>query len=321
MSVNRISDLAKQMQWHPLKGSEVNKLNTFFMKKNQEKMTLQRLIDRISKRNAAIDCTGLSDSGAAFLVSRLLSEIDVPLFLVTSSRKALASLEEDLQFFAPDVMNQASTFPAYNLSPYKFMAYHNETAACRIGTLFQLASAAAPQLVITSVDALLQKVIPRTKLIEFAELIMAGETCPREGLIDKLIAGGYTRTALVEEPGDFCARGMLLDVFTPGYSEPLRIEFFGDTVDTIRLFSAATQRTFEDLPEAIILPAREAVLFRQERIEVIARIRQAASKTDMPVSRVRKIVDRVKHEGRFSGSRGVVAVDLSPAEHPVRLHP
>ena len=268
-------------------------------------MTIQRLIDRIAKRDAGIDCTGLNDSSAAFLVSRLLSELNVPIILVASSRKALASLEEDLHFFSPGAMNQASKFPAYNLSPYQFMAYHNETAACRIGTLFQLVSA-APQLVITSVDALLQKVIPRTKLIEFAELIMVGEACPREDLIDKLIAGGYTRTALVEEPGDFCARGMLLDVFTPGYSEPLRIEFFGDTVDTIRLFSAATQRTFEDLPEAIILPAREAVLFRQERIEVIARIRQAASKTDMPVSRVRKIVDRVKHEGGFPGAEGLL---------------
>ncbi len=269
-------------------------------------MTIPQLIERVSNRDAGIDCTGLTDSGAAFLVSRLLREVKGPIFLVTSSMKAAEVFEEDLRFFLPDAVNLTSKFPAYNLSPYKFMAYHSETASRRIGTLFRLASSDAPQLVITTTDALLQKVVPRANLVEFADLIMAGETCQREELIDKLVAGGYTRTAIVEEPGDFCARGMLLDVFTPGYNEPLRLEFFGDTVDTIRIFSAATQRTLEDLPEAIILPAREAVFYKQARIEVIARIRHQAAKLEIPVSRVRKIVDQVKSEGSYPGAEGLL---------------
>ncbi len=269
-------------------------------------MTIQRLIDRVCHRDSRIDCTGLSDAGAAYLISRLHSQLKKPIILVTSTGKAAEAFEEDLRFFYPEATDTVYKFPAYNLSPYKFMSYHSETAACRIATLFRLASADSPQLVITPIDALLQKVIPLTQLVDFAELIMAGENCPREGLIDKLIAGGYTRTSIVEEPGDFCVRGMLLDVFTPGYKEPLRIEFFGDSVDGIRLFSAATQRTLEDLPEAVILPAREAILFGQERIEIIARIRKAAAKIGMPVSRVRKIVDRVKNTGGFPGAEGLL---------------
>jgi transcription-repair coupling factor (superfamily II helicase) len=104
---------------------------------------------------------------------------------------------------------------------------------------------------------------------------------------------------------------MILDVFSPGYPEPVRIEFFGDTVDTIRVFSAATQRKIRELPEAVILPAREAILQAENRVAVIARVRREAAKLEMPATRVRKIVDRIKHEGVFPGCRGAAAADLS----------
>ena len=276
------------------------------MKQNQEKMTIQKLLELIANRKTGIDCSGLNSSSTAFVLSRLINEMQVPFLLVTDSQKAAESLEKDLQFFIPHMVNLASKFPAYNLSPYKFMAYHNETASRRIGTLFQLASADTPRIIITTIDAMLQKVIPRRQLIDFAELIMKGEICPRDELIDKLIAGGYSSTTIVEEPGDYCARGMLLDVFSPGYDDPLRIEFFGDTVDTIKQFSAATQRTYKNLTEGIILPAKEAVLYKSERLDVIARIRQQAANLEMPVSRVREIVNQLKDEGSFTGAESLL---------------
>ncbi|MGD2010002.1 MAG: transcription-repair coupling factor, partial [Desulfobacterales bacterium] len=276
------------------------------MTQNQDKMSVQELIERLSGRSTGIDCTGLTGASAAYLVSRLRAELDMPIFLVTSSQKAIDNLAEDLRFFLPPPARPASIFPAYNISPFKFIAYHNETAAKRIETLYRLVAADASPLVITSIEALLQKVIPRRELVNFAELIMAGEGCERDRLVEKLVAGGYNRTAIVEEPGDFCVRGMILDVFSPGYPEPVRIEFFGDTVDTIRVFSAATQRKIRDLPEAVILPAREAILQAENRVAVIARIRQEAAKLEMPVTRVRKIVDRIKHEGVFPGAEGLL---------------
>ncbi len=276
------------------------------MTQNQEKMSVQELIERLPGRSTGIDRTGLAGASVAYLVSRLRAELGMPIFLVTSSQKAIDSLAEDLRFFLPPSSVPASIFPAYNISPFKFIAYHNETAARRIETLYRLVAVDAPPLVITSIEALLQKVIPRRELVNFAELIMAGEVCERDRLVEKLVAGGYNRTAIVEEPGDFCVRGMILDVFTPGYPEPLRIEFFGDTVDTIRVFSAATQRKIRDLPEAVILPAREAILQAENRVAVIARVRQEAAKLEMPVTRVRKIVDRIKHEGVFPGAEGLL---------------
>jgi transcription-repair coupling factor (superfamily II helicase) len=276
------------------------------MKQNQGKMTILKLRELIANREAGIACSGLNTSATAFMLSRLINELQGPFILVTNSRKASESIEKDLKFFIPRVVKSASKFPAYNLSPYKFMAYHNETASRRIGTLFQLASADTPRIIITTIDALLQKVIPRRQLIDFAELIMTGEICPRDELIEKLIAGGYSPTTIVEEPGDYCARGMLLDVFSPGYNDPLRIDFFGDTVDTIKQFSAASQRTYKELTEAIILPAKEAVLYKHERLDVISRIRKEAAKLEMPVSRVREFINQLKHEGTFKGAESLL---------------
>jgi transcription-repair coupling factor (superfamily II helicase) len=150
-------------------------LDTFFMTQNQDKMSVQELIERLPGRSTGIDCTGLTGASAAYLVSRLRAELEMPIFLVASSQKAVDSLAEDLHFFLPPSAVAASIFPAYNLSPFKFIAYHNETAARRIETLYRLVAVDAPPLVITSIEALLQKVIPRRELVNFAELIMAGE--------------------------------------------------------------------------------------------------------------------------------------------------
>ena len=112
---------------------------------------------------------------------------------------------------------------------------------------------------------------------------MVNEEFERDDLMEKMIFGGYEQTAIVEEPGDFSIRGGIMDIFSPMYPDPLRIEFFGDMVDSIRSFSAASQRKIKNLTEAIILPARETVLIKERIPLIISRIRQRASELDIPV--------------------------------------
>jgi len=107
-------------------------------------------------------------------------------------------------------------------------------------------------------------------------------------------------------PGDFCVRGGILDVFSPLYSDPLRIELYGDTVDSIRFFSAANQRTIKNIQEAVILPARETVLKTECIDQIIGRIREQASRLDLPATKVRSLIDRVRNEGVFPGVEGLI---------------
>jgi transcription-repair coupling factor (superfamily II helicase) len=137
-------------------------------------------------------------------------------------------LVDDLRFFSPHQTVPVLFFPSYHLLPYKFLSYHNETASERIRVLYRLLMDDVPSVVVAPVQALLQRLVPREDISHYAELILAGEEVDRERLVAKLITGGYLRTAIVEEPGDFSVRGGIVDVFSPLYPDPLRIEFFGD---------------------------------------------------------------------------------------------
>ncbi|MDX1707353.1 MAG: transcription-repair coupling factor, partial [Desulfobacterales bacterium] len=199
-------------------------------------------------------------------------------------------------------------FPSYNTLPFKLMAYHNETAAQRIHTLYQMLESPAPPIVVAAAETLLQKILPKQEIIRYAELILAGEEVDRERLIEKLIAGGYTHAAIVEEPGDFCVRGGILDIYCPLYPDPLRIEFFGDVAESIRLFSAASQRTISTAPEAVILPAREMIIEKAQLPQIINRIRSRASELETPLSETRKMVDSIKDGRGFAGVENLISL-------------
>jgi len=170
-------------------------------------------------------------------VSRLTMAHTGSVVVIVPSTKDAEKYLEDLRFFLAKNNPSPVYFPPYNILPFQQLSYHSETAGRRIKSLYRLIVEDAPQIVVTTVAALLQRIIPKQDLSDYAELIMAGEEIHRDLLVEKLVSGGYVRSAIAEEPGDFCVRGGILDVFSPLYSDPLRIELYGDTVDSIRFFS------------------------------------------------------------------------------------
>ena len=276
------------------------------MTANQEKKSLAHLLESIPQRSGAVYCTGLAGTAVAHLVSRLYAARPAPLFLVLPAPRDAERFIDELQFFGGPAAAAVRYFPPYNLMPFKQLAYHNQTTAQRIRTLYGLMTESRAPLVVTTVGAVMQRLIPKREIGAYVELIMAGEEFDRDALVHKLASGGYERTALVEEPGDFCLRGGILDVFSPLYDHPLRLEFFGDTVDSIRLFSARTQRTTRDLAEAVLLPAREAILTESRLDQVINRVRCQASLQQIPVSHVRELVARIRTERVFPGIESLI---------------
>ncbi len=276
------------------------------MTQNQEKILLDRLIDSIPHRQQAIDCTGLQGSDAAYLVSQIYRRHRSPLIVVTSSPKEERIFSDDLRFFLGDDQQIIQSFPSYSLLPFKFLSSNTETAAARIRALYFLMAGDVPPIVITPVTGLMKRVIPRAALDEYAELVMAGEEIDRDHLVEKLHAGGYEHAAIVEEPGDYCVRGGLLDIFSPLYPDPVRIELFGDYVESLRFFSPVSQRTLHATEEVVILPAKESILKKEDAGRVVQRIRQQASHLNTPVTKARKIIDRIKNEGMFSGAENLM---------------
>ncbi len=245
--------------------------------------------------------SGIAHSRRAYAVYRIFKEQRRPMLIVLANEKEAEEFIGDLQFFAQNIELPQVYFPAYHLLPAKFLAYNNETSARRINALYHLTEVSSPAVVVTTINALMQKIIPKTCLLEYAELIIEGEEVDLDQLIRKLIAGGYSRTMIVEEQGDFCLRGGILDIFSPLYPDPIRLELFGDWVESLRFFSADTQRTHRNLSDAVVLPAREVVVVPKEMDAVITRIRKQAALMELPVRKVRDLVQRIKEEGIFPG--------------------
>ncbi len=255
----------------------------------------------LSESGQGVECTGNSGSERAYLIARLYQRMKKPFVIILSDAEEAEKFLRDLHFFLHSETIPLMVFPHYNLQPFRALSYHNETAAKRINILYRMTQAASPPVIITTVAALMQKLIPRRELLNFAELVMKNEELDRDNLIGKIISGGYSRTSIVEEPGDFSIRGGIFDIFSPMYQDPLRMELFGDTVDSIRFFSAASQRKIESVSEAVILPAREIVLHKEEMNGVLSRVRTQAAELQLPVTASRKIIELIKNEGVFPG--------------------
>ncbi|MGD8548030.1 MAG: transcription-repair coupling factor [Desulfobacterales bacterium] len=276
------------------------------MNQNQEKISIRQLIDRIPDNHCRLNCTGLSGSEQAYFVSRLCTAHKGSVVVVVPSTKDAEQHMEDLRFFLGKNEFPLVYFPPYNILPFQHLSYHNETAAKRIRSLYRLVAEDVPKIVVTTVKALLQRIIPKQELCDYAELVMVGEEIDRDLLVEKLISGGYVRSAIVEEPGDFCVRGGILDIFSSRYSNPLRIELFGDTVESLRFFSVANQRTIKNVQEGVILPAREAVLKLECIEQIVGRIREQASLLDLPITKVRSLIDQIRNERVFPGIEGLI---------------
>ncbi|MEW6078919.1 MAG: transcription-repair coupling factor [Thermodesulfobacteriota bacterium] len=276
------------------------------MAQNQEKK-ISRLTEAVHLSDCRLECSGIDGSAGAYLVSEITRSAGVPVVVLTADSREAERVLNDLEFYRGETREPAAElFPAYHILPFKPLSYHNRTAAARIRLLYRMSQGEMPAVMVLSLEGLLQRLIPKTVLCDFAEIIMAGEAIDLPALTEKLIAGGYARSAIVEEPGDFCLRGGILDVFSPMYPEPVRLELFGDMIDTMWFFSPVSQRRTTPVDEAILLPAREAILPRGNTGRFIAAVQKQAAELDLPVSVSRDLIDRVTEGINCEGMEGLM---------------
>ena len=118
-------------------------------------------------------------------------------------------------------------------------------------------------IIVTSVETILLKILPKEALIKAIDYLEVQEEIIREKLLHGLESKGYLRTSLVEERGDYSVRGGVIDIFPPLYLQPLRLEFWGDRIESIRHFDPLSQRSTTHLDEMVLLPANEIILGRE----------------------------------------------------------
>ncbi len=200
-----------------------------------------------------------------------------PILHIARDANRLVTLEDALAFFAPDVT--VLTFPAWDGVPYDRVAPNADTIARRIATLSELthretAGNTSSLIVLTTVNAVVQRVPPRAFIAASSMRLAAGNAVSMQELVERLEVSSYGRAGTVTDPGQYAVRGGILDLYPPG-AQPVRLDFFGDTLESIRAFDPETQRTAARLDSVELLPMSELVLtpdvrraFRQRYVEL-----------------------------------------------------
>ena len=193
------------------------------------------------------------------------------LMVICRDGQRMAQLARALSFFAPEI--EVGEFPAWDCLPYDRVSPHAGVAAQRMTTLSRLAHLIGrerPGVVLTTVNAALQRVPARTVVAAQSLSAAPGNMLAMEGVTQWLELNGYNRTSTVREPGDYAVRGGIVDLYPPGMGDPVRLDFFGDTLESIRSFDAETQRSQDTLRALNLVPMAEFQLTS----ETIRRFRQ-----------------------------------------------
>ena len=173
-----------------------------------------------------------------------------------SSARALA---EAVTYFAPEI--EVITLPAWDCLPYDRASPGLRVAAERLAALAALAvPPAQAQLLVTTINAISQRTLPPDRIAALTAQITAGTRIDRDALAAKLAANGFVRTDTVVEAGEYAVRGSLLDLMPAGSAHALRLDFFGDEVETLRRFDPATQRSLGAADGFTLLPVSEVLL-------------------------------------------------------------
>ena len=226
---------------------------------------LSKLEKAVQKGEPQVNVTGLAGTALSYFLSCFLTDFDRPSLIVLPDKKDALRLIKELRFFMSRFCDPESTehmrlfeFPAYNVSPLTGLSPNREVIAKRIQALYALVSNKNP-VVVTSLDNLFFRIMPKQALVDFTEYIETEEEIDRDSLLRKLEIGGYQRVSLVEYWGDYSVRGGIIDIFSPMYSLPIRLEFWGDRLESIRSFDPVSQRSVQHFKNAIILPALEII--------------------------------------------------------------
>ena len=207
------------------------------------------------RKDRSVGVSGAAQINRSHLIAALYRELGRPLLVICQDELAAQRTREELSAFLGEA---CPVLPGRDLTFYDTAAASRQWEQRRLRQLWDLA-AGRTRLQIVTWESLSLRTLPKAVLLEAALTLRQGAQLAPEALCLRLLRAGYTRCSLVEGPGQFAQRGGILDVYSPAMDNPIRVEFFGDEIDTMGSFDPLTQRRTENLEEAVILPVSEVL--------------------------------------------------------------
>ena len=206
-----------------------------------------------------INLSGAPDGFDANILSNFISEKQKSIIFVARDDKRLDLMRKSLWFFSPNI--PILDFPSWDCLPYDRVSPNADVSSARMATLAALSSGfEAPIVLLTTLNAITQYIPNRTIVSNNSFVAIVGRTTNVKELRAYFSKMGFVQTPTVTEPGDYAIRGGIIDVFPPGESGPVRMDLFGDELESARRFDPVTQRTVENLDRIEFAPVSEVIL-------------------------------------------------------------
>jgi transcription-repair coupling factor (superfamily II helicase) len=216
-------------------------------------------ISRILAAKASLTLAAVARGAQPLVLADLARAAKSRVVFIAPDEAAMSAVSETASFFAPEL--EVIEFPAWDCLPYDRASPALSVSARRLSALHRLqVSPQSPQLLVTTINAVLQRAVTPFRIRESVRLLKPGMEISRDSLIGLLQRQGYSRTDTVVDAGEFAVRGSVFDIFPSGLEQGLRLDFFGDELETLRLFDPNTQRSTGTVDEHLLLPASEALV-------------------------------------------------------------
>jgi len=259
------------------------------------------VFDSLLKDQANVTLAGVPDGAESYALARILSESSaggLSLVFVARDATRMAMVAEALTFFDPEV--EILQLPAWDCLPYDRVSPNPAISARRLLALGQLArgvEGGKKTILLTTLNAALQRVPERSFMAEQTLSMAPGNQIDMGTISNWLEMNGFSRTPTVRETGEYAVRGGIVDLFAPGSEEPVRLDFFGDTLESIRSFNSETQRTSRQLKRLDLVPMSEVVLSE----EAISRFRRSYLANFGAASREDVLYQSISDGRRYAG--------------------
>ncbi|HTD96658.1 MAG TPA: transcription-repair coupling factor [Edaphobacter sp.] len=224
--------------------------------------------------------SGLTFTARALYLPFFVRAAAAPCVIVVADNKAAEALHAAVlsacELTGALAAESVLRLPAHDVLPFENLSPHPEIQETRAATLWKIATGTA-RLVIAPVEAACMKLFPRDFYRALALHLRTGEEYMPDMLVEHLLSVGYTRVDVVEMPGQVTLRGGIIDVYSPEMDRPVRIDFFGDEIESIRKFDPETQRSSSPLDDALLLPLTETPVTEKLLTAINARLTRSGT--------------------------------------------
>ena len=242
---------------------------------------VEEAFEALRRRGGEVRLAGLTDPAKALIIPLAFAELGRPFVVLVETNQRAEMLLEPVRYFYRAITGKPDRrvvhLPAHEVLPYENRSPHAEISEDRAVALWSFVTGEADVL-IAPVQAALWRMRDREFYSQLARTISRDETIEHDDLTSFLVSAGYDKQVTCEMPGQFAVRGGIIDIYSPEAAQPVRVELLGDTIESIRAFDPATQRSTNPVERATLLPLTEFP--RHAEILEQMRVRSASGRED-----------------------------------------